>query len=240
MTRHIGFWPHRSTPCWRDIAVTGLFSFIAAFNISPQSSEHAPNTFLTRTHSLLTTTPGDYPSQNLVLNSFIDINQFTRFYYSSGLIFPEPRLKLIYRHQINYICPSVKPWHRPALELMCEYLHTVTAVVKDIGGAVPTTSRAGLPDLRLAHIRSRIRKSSNSGLPLHRSLFYWNLPTPVSPKCSTGIVDFPVQLYTLVKQVLTIVKLFSPVFGQFKAHAFELLKCLWFEFCCPQMLALFH
>ena len=29
------------------------------------------------------------------------------------------------------------------------------------------------------------------------------LPTPVSPKCSTGVVDFPVQFYILVKQVLT-------------------------------------
>ena len=28
-------------------------------------------------------------------------------------------------------------------------------------------------------------------------------PTPVSPKCSTGVADFPVQFYTLVKQVLT-------------------------------------
>ena len=29
------------------------------------------------------------------------------------------------------------------------------------------------------------------------------LPTPVSPKCSTEVVAFPVQFYTLVNQVLT-------------------------------------
>ena len=30
-----------------------------------------------------------------------------------------------------------------------------------------------------------------------------SLQYPVSPKCSTGVVDFPVQFYTLMEQVLT-------------------------------------
>ena len=37
---------------------------------------------------------------------------------------------------------------------------------------------------------------------IKKNLFEWNLPTPVSPKCSIGIVAFPIQFYTLIKQVL--------------------------------------
>ena len=51
-------------------------------------------------------------------------------------------------------------------------------------------------------------KSSNPGLPFHRSVIELNFTTPVSPKCSTGIrvVAFPVHCYTLVNQVLTTLK----------------------------------